>query len=211
MFRIVSLPKDRLVRRAGTAWLAFMLGISATMPALSIDARGATSAQIPVRHVAMAPAGAGGLCATYDWACARSGKTMLLGDRAMETLRAVNSRANRSIRPVSDMQQYRIAERWSLPTPRGGDCEDYALYKKRELIRLGVPPEQLLIAAVLDRQRRIHAVLVVRTGTQDLVLDNLTSRILPWNKTGYTFLRLQDPSQPSRWVAVYAGGMFPLG
>ncbi len=91
-----------------------------------------------------------------------------------------------------------------------GDCEDYALYKKRELIRLGIPPEQLLIAAVLDKQRRIHAVLVVRTGSQDLVLDNLTSRIVPWNRTGYTFLRLQDPDQPSRWVAVYAGGMFPL-
>lgn len=210
MFRIAHLPKDRLVRRAGIAWLAFALGVSTTMPALSIDARGAASAQIPVRHVAMAPAGAGTLCSTYDWACARSGKAMLLGEGVMDTLRAVNSRANRIIRPISDMQQYRTPEYWALPTQRGGDCEDYALYKKRELIRLGIPPEQLLIAAVLDKQRRIHAVLVVRTGSQDLVLDNLTSRIVPWNKTGYTFLRLQDPDQPSRWVAVYAGGMFPL-
>jgi len=210
MFRIAHLPKDRLVRRAGIAWLAFALGVSTTMPALSIDARGAASAQIPVRHVAMAPAGAGALCSTYDWACARSGKAMLLGEGVMDTLRAVNSRANRIIRPISDMQQYRTPEYWALPTQRGGDCEDYALYKKRELIRLGIPPEQLLIAAVLDKQGRIHAVLVVRTGSQDLVLDNLTSRIVPWNRTGYTFLRLQDPDQPSRWVAVYAGGMFPL-
>jgi len=210
MFRIAHLPKERLARRAGIAWLAFALGVSMTMPALSIDARGPANAQVPVRYVATPPAGAGGLCATYDWACARSGKTKLLGDGAMETLRAVNSRANRIIRPVSDMQQYRTPEYWALPTQHGGDCEDYALYKKRELIRLGIPPEQLLIAAVLDKQRRIHAVLVVRTGSQDLVLDNLTSRIVPWNRTGYTFLRLQDPDQPSRWVAVYAGGMFPL-
>lgn len=211
MFRITRLPKDRLARRAGITWLAFVLGISTTMPALSIDARTGQAPQIPLRHAAMPPAGADSLCATYDWACARSGKTMLLGEDALSVLQAVNTRANRAIRPVSDMQQYRTAERWSLPTRRGGDCEDYALYKKRELIRLGIPPEQLLIAAVLDRQRRVHAVLVVRTGAQDLVMDNLTNRILPWNRTGYTFLRLQDPNQPSRWVAVYAGGMLPLG
>lgn len=210
MFRITRLPKDRLARRAGIAWLAFAFGISLSMPAQSIDAR-AGLAPIPIRHAATPPAGAGNLCATYDWACARSGKTLLLGEDALSILQTVNSRANRAIRPISDMQQYRTQERWALPTPRGGDCEDYALYKKRELIRMGIPPEQLLIAAVLDRQRRVHAVLVVRTGGQDLVMDNLTNRILPWNRTGYTFLRLQDPNQPSRWVAVYAGGMLPLG
>lgn len=211
MFTFARLHKDRLARRAGIAWLAFALGLSATTPALSIDIRHPDSAQLPIRNVASAPAGASGICAAYDWACARSGKSVLLGDRALDTIRSVNSRANRAIRPVSDLAQYRISERWSLPTKRGGDCEDYVLYKKRELIRLGVPPEQLLIAAVLDRKRQIHAVLVVRTGTEDLVLDNLTNRILPWQQTGYTFLRLQDPREPSRWVAVYAGGMFPLG
>ena len=37
----------------------------------------------------------------------------------------------------------------------------------------------------------------------DYVLDNLTSRVLPWNKTGYAFLRMQDPRQPARWVGNY--------
>jgi predicted transglutaminase-like cysteine proteinase len=61
----------------------------------------------------------------------------------------------------------------------------------------------------LDRKRQSHAVLVLRTGTQDLVLDNLTNKIVPWNKTGYTFLRLQNPKQPSGWVSVLAGGIMP--
>lgn len=197
-------------RRLGVAWLAFVLGLSATMPALSIDANRPGTMQIPIRNVVVAPPGASSICKSYDWACARTGQQRLLGEESMKLLRRVNAEANRSIRPVTDLKQYRLEERWALPTARGGDCEDYALYKKRELVRAGVPPEQLLIAAVLDRKRQFHAVLVVRTGGEDLVLDNLTNRIVPWHKTGYTFLRLQDPRMPSRWVSVYAGGVFPL-
>ena len=196
-----------LARRAGAAVLAILFGMAATMPAQAIDARRPSADIIPIRGEVSPPAGAHGICAMYDWACAKSNRTVLVDDALMQTVRSVNSRANRSIRPVSDYNQYRVAERWSLPSARGGDCEDYALYKKRELIRAGIPAEQLLIAVVLDRKRQSHAVLILRTGTQDLVLDNMNSRILPWQKTGYTFLRVQDPRQPSRWVSVMAGGM----
>lgn len=198
-----------LARRAGIAWLSLVIAVSATTPALSIDARRPSADIIPIRAVAHPPPGAQGLCVKYDWACAKSHRTLLIGEETMKVVRTINARANRSIRSISDVNQYRIAERWALPTNRGGDCEDYALYKKRELIRAGIPAEQLLIAAVLDRKRQSHAVLIIRTGTQDLVLDNLNSRIVPWQKTGYTFLRLQDPQQPSRWVSVMAGGMLP--
>jgi predicted transglutaminase-like cysteine proteinase len=202
--------KYRLARRIGIAWLALVTGLSATTPALSIDARRPDAGLIPIRAAAGAPSGAAHLCTTYDWACARTGQRMLIGQNALEVISAINLRANRSIRSISDMQQYRVAERWALPTARGGDCEDYAIYKKAALIKAGFPPDQLLIATVLDRKRQSHAVLVVRTGTQDLILDNLTNRIVTWDKTGYTFLRLQDPQQPSRWVSVMAGGIMPL-
>lgn len=199
--------KAGLARRVGIAWLAFVTGLSATMPALSIDARSPNAGLLPIRGQISPPAGAMHLCGNYDWACAKSGRQMLVGEASLETVRAINQRANRSIRSISDMDQYRVAERWAMPTKRGGDCEDYAIYKKAALIKAGFPPEQLLIATVLDRQRQSHAVLVLRTGTQDLVLDNLTNRILPWQKTGYTFLRLQDPRQPAHWVSVLAGGI----
>jgi len=198
--------RNRFTRRLGIAWLALVTGMTATMPAMSIDARRTDAALIPIRAEARAPMGAVNLCATYSWACARTGKQMLIGEASLQTIWAINSRANK-IRSISDMDQYRVAERWALPTKRGGDCEDYAIYKKQALIKAGFPPDQLLIATVLDRKRQSHAVLVVRTGTEDLVLDNLTNRILPWKKTGYTFLRLQNPSQPSGWVSVLAGGI----
>ena len=98
---------------------------------------------------------------------------------------------------------------WSQPDEHpGSQHEDYALYKKYELTRAGFPAEQLLIATLLDLNRASHAVLVVRTGANDLVLDNLTNKIVPWHKTGYTFLRMQDPRKPKRWVSVMAGGIF---
>jgi predicted transglutaminase-like cysteine proteinase len=196
-----------LARRLGIATLAFAGVFAAAPPALAVDARRPDAAMIPIRGPAAPPAGASHLCQTLDWACASTGRWMTIDAQALDVARAINARSNRSVRSISDMQQYRVAERWALPTARGGDCEDYAIHKKLELIKAGFPPEQLLIATVLDRKRQSHAVLVLRTGSQDLVLDNLTSRIVPWNKTGYTFLRMQDPRQPTRWVSVLAGGI----
>ena len=54
---------------------------------------------------------------------------------------------------------------------------------------------------------RSHAVLVVRTHKGDVVLDNMTSRILPWKRTGYAFLKMQNPEQPAKWDAIWAGGV----
>ena len=45
-------------------------------------------------------------------------------------------------------------------------------------------------------------------GDEDLVLDNLKNSILPWRKTGYSFLSMQNPSAPHKWDAVLAGGVF---
>ncbi len=195
------------LRAVGLSLVAAML-VGLAAPAHAIDARRAAPQLLPVKQQVSAPQGAGHICTTYDWACATSARKVAFDANALAVVKQVNSRVNRAVRPVSDMQQYRVAERWTLPTKRGGDCEDYALAKKRDLIAAGFAPQDLLIAAVLDRKGGSHAVRGVRTGTQDLVLDNLTGAIKPWNKTGYTFLRIQNPENPRQWVAVFAGGMF---
>lgn len=153
-----------------------------------------------------APPGAQRLCSTYNWACARGSAKGTVSQGQMQVVRAVNSQINRSTRAIEDRQQYGEAERWAMPTSRGGDCEDYALAKKRALIGKGIDPQRLLIATVLDRSRRPHAVLVVRTDKGDMVLDNVTNSIRNWRDTRYVFLRMQDPNRPSRWVNVLAGG-----
>lgn len=154
-----------------------------------------------------APDGFSGVCARYDWACAKSGRTAPLGRDVLSLAEKLNRRINRRTEEIADDVQYRRAEYWALPTARGGDCEDFALAKKQALISRGVAPERLLIATVLDREQNPHAVLVLRTDAGDYILDNLTNRIVGWRETGYTFLRMQNPASPSQWSAVLRGGI----
>ncbi|MCX8955430.1 transglutaminase-like cysteine peptidase [Ruegeria sp. NA] len=149
------------------------------------------------------PSGAINLCSQYDWACAAKRSVKLSSQQELKVVNQVNRRVNASTREVTDQSQYKMRERWALPTSRGGDCEDFALLKKRDLIHAGVDPRKLLIATVLDTRRTPHAVLVYRSAQGDLILDNLTNRIKPWTATRYLFLRMQNPKRPSQWVGVY--------
>lgn len=154
-----------------------------------------------------APAGFSGLCQKYSWVCQKTRGGALTASATLKLANDINRQVNRQIRQIEDIKQYGREEYWALPTQRGGDCEDLVLLKKKMLIEQGVPSHQLLISTVLDKKLNSHAVLVLRTSAGDVVLDNLTNRILPWNKTGYTFLKLQNPKSLSRWDAVLAGGV----
>lgn len=182
--------------------LALGMMLSAASPAYAANLVVSTKA-VP------APAGFHGVCDRYAWACDRSSHATVHGTKAqLELATRINRSVNRQVREISDQRQYQRREYWALPTRRGGDCEDFALLKKRELQRAGIAPDRLLIATVLDRRRQAHAVLVLRTDDGDYVLDNLTSRIKPWNKTGYSFIRMQDPRAVSGWTVVLRGGIF---
>ncbi len=194
--------RDKSFLKRGVALLGaaiFCMGASG----LSSTAVASGTAFLPVVSASPPPSGALQLCDQYSWACASATSVSMSGEREMELVRRINRHVNASTREVTDQSQYRMQERWALPTRRGGDCEDFALLKKRELIRAGIDPSKLLIATVLDRKRNAHAVLVYRSSQGDLVLDNLTNRIKPWSVTRYLFLRMQDPRQPRNWVGVY--------
>ncbi|MBD3677881.1 MAG: transglutaminase-like cysteine peptidase [Rhodobacteraceae bacterium] len=159
------------------------------------------------KQVAAAPEGFNGLCSRYSWACQNSRSSNLNARSALDVAQRINLDVNRATPEIEDRDQYGKAEVWALPTRRGGDCEDFALLKKLRLIEAGLPGQNLLMATVLDRQLRNHAVLVLRTENGDYVLDNLTNKIVPWQATGYTFLKLQNPTSPGAWDAVLAGGV----
>lgn len=198
-------------RRKATRRLRKLVGATLVVLAASTGAAAAPkpagSHLVAVKPIA-APRGSVDLCTRYDWACARPGGARVAPGQALKLATAVNASVNATVREVSDRRQYGREDVWALPTAKGGDCEDFALVKKKTLIEAGLPPASLLIATVLDRQRAPHAVLVLRTGSGDYVLDNLTSRILPWQKTGYSFLRMQNPAAPRLWDAILAGGIF---
>ncbi len=174
---------------------------SSTIVASEASARDAAFIQSVV--ASPPPTGAQQLCRQYTWACAHKGAASLSSAQELKLVKQINRRVNASTREVTDQRQYKTREMWALPTSLGGDCEDFALLKKRDLINAGIDPRKLLIATVLDTRRNSHAVLVYRSSQGDLVLDNLTNRIKPWSETRYLFLRMQDPKQPRKWVGVY--------
>lgn len=170
---------------------------------LSASSVAADSTFIPGDKASPPPSGAQNLCVQYVWACAPSQTASMSSGQELKLVKQINRHVNSRTRSVSDQSQYKTREYWALPTSRGGDCEDFALLKKHELIRAGMDPSKLLIATVLDKRRNAHAVLVYRSDQGDLVLDNLTDRIKPWNTTRYMFLRMQNPQQPNGWLGIY--------
>lgn len=167
----------------------------------------AQDAFLAARMTVSAPAGANNLCGRYPWACQTTGTGTRVSGQQLDLAIRLNRQINRQVSSISDQSQYSTAEHWSLPTARGGDCEDFALIKKKRLIEAGIDPQMLLVSTALDQNRNAHAVLVMRTSQGDFILDNLRDEVLHWRQTGYTFLRMQDPSNPSRWTAVIDGGI----
>ena len=113
----------------------------------------------------------------------------------------VNNTVNTMVTPRTDMEIWGKDEVWSYPD-RVGDCEDYVLEKRRDLMKLGVPAGNVLITVVRQPNGDGHAVLTVRTSNGDYVLDNLEPRILDWADTDYTFLKRQSERNSGAWVAI---------
>jgi predicted transglutaminase-like cysteine proteinase len=94
-----------------------------------------------------------------------------------------------------------LGERWVI-NPKSGDCNDYAVTKRHELIQRGWPSSALLLAEVVTTWGEHHLILVVRTEEGDFVADNLTPRLRQWSETRYRWLRVQSPENPMFWAKV---------
>jgi predicted transglutaminase-like cysteine proteinase len=112
----------------------------------------------------------------------------------------VNNWVNDHIKPISDLEHWGVVDQWDYPSDGKGDCEDYVLLKRRMLMQAGWPREALLITVVRDNKGDGHAVLAVETDRGEFILDNQESEILPWNKTGYRYVKRQSQSDPNVWV-----------
>ena len=126
------------------------------------------------------------------------------------TITAVNARVNAMVAPRTDAELHGIPELWSYPG-EAGDCEDYALLKRRLLIAEGFAPGNLLITVVRKPDGEGHAVLTVRTERGDYVLDNLSERVRHWRDTPYRFLKRQASFHAGRWVDIEDGSATMVG
>jgi predicted transglutaminase-like cysteine proteinase len=122
-----------------------------------------------------------------DAAWAKPAQLIALTAERMAQLQQVNSHVNSTIREVSDLEQYGREDVWALPASGKGDCEDFALLKRKMLIERGWPAASLSITVGATSQGEAHAVLTVSTSQGQYVLDNLTSSILSPAQTGHVF------------------------
>tara|TARA_B100000678_G_C18094639_1_gene456221 strand:- start:123 stop:704 length:582 start_codon:yes stop_codon:yes gene_type:complete len=118
----------------------------------------------------------------------------------LSVLRDVNRIVNRSIKPMSDIKQFGKRELWTA-NAKAGDCEDFALSKRRALMARGFRPSHLLLT-MARRRGEAHTVLVVRTRDGDFVLDNMRDEVLPVNRTGLGYVKMQSESNSAQWVRI---------
>ena len=143
---------------------------------------------------AVAPLGYLLFCLEKPAECRPGGKDRVaLSDSVLDTIKLVNARVNRSIRPRHDSG----ADIWSINVSVG-DCEDYVLTKRHALIAAGLPPSALRIGYVKTRAGEGHAILIIKTDSHDLVLDNLVGNIRPLSQTGYRLISASG-ADPLAW------------
>lgn len=84
---------------------------------------------------------------------------------------AVHEAANKSIKYCTDISQYNILENWTLPSTGFGDCEDYALLKRKMLIEAGFDQSKIHLCTCFVSNQG-HCVLLVETDQGNYILDN---------------------------------------
>ena len=118
-----------------------------------------------------------------------------------DVIKQVNSDVNRKIMPMTDEDIFGRDEVWTYPSDVG-DCEDFVLEKRRELMTRGFAVSNLLITVVRKPDGEGHAVLTVRTMDGDFILDNLDERVRLWSETAYRFMKRQADYDSGRWVKI---------
>jgi predicted transglutaminase-like cysteine proteinase len=129
-------------------------------------------------------------------------RDVVLNNKSWSDLVRVNDWVNKTIKPMTDMDHWGVVEKWSYPDDGYGDCEDYALLKRRMLMEAGWPREALLMTVVREKNGNGHAILTVKTDKGEFILDNQEERILLWSETSYHFVKRQSQTDPNRWVSL---------
>jgi predicted transglutaminase-like cysteine proteinase len=124
-----------------------------------------------------------------------------LSTETSELLKRVNHDVNLSIAPMLKSYGSNLEDGWAI-APGSGDCNDYAVTKRHELLENGLPSRALRLSVVKTASGIGHLVLVVVTTKGDLVLDNLTETIRPWQSTDYHWLKIQSATDSKFWYEI---------
>ncbi len=187
----------------------FRVSVAVTVVLLTGFSNANSGVRTTVEHIrfdapTLAPMAYTQFCLRYPEECRtrtifRGGPVRLSAAKRIELTR-VNDLINARIAPEANLQGL-AGEIW-LINPDRGDCNDYAVTKRHELIKHGWPTRALLLGEVVTTAGEHHLVLVARTFDGDLVLDSLTNRIKPWSKAPYRWVRMQMPGVSKLWTTI---------
>ena len=185
-----------------TALLGAILALTAiAAPVQALDTNNVAFVQTSANPTSI-PVGHLEFCNSHPAECraiANPVAALSLDDHLWQQLLNINAYINQTVIPVTDQDLYQVAEFWTYPNGYG-DCEDYALAKRRELINAGWPASTLLMTVVKQANGEGHAVLLVRTDRGDLVLDNQVGSVDLWSQTPYQFIKRQSQADAGQWV-----------
>jgi predicted transglutaminase-like cysteine proteinase len=169
-------------------------------------------AQIDFDNPVLPPIGHSRFCLHYPDDCKVHGidfrrRNIALTVERWNELNGVNRRVNRDIAAVVTPGNG-AAEEW-LISPSSGDCKDYAITKRHELLARGWPSRALLLSEVVVSSGEHHLILVVRTKDVDLVLDNLNANIrsVAMMPHQYHWVRIETQQNPMFWSRVRMAGV----
>ncbi|GAB4357078.1 MAG: transglutaminase-like cysteine peptidase [Oricola sp.] len=172
--------------------------------ALGTGVADAQATPMKIGHYTSQPIGHYEFCQQRPEECRSNGpnvKPDRLTPEKWKTIVRINASVNAMIAPRTDYEMWGREEIWSYPV-KYGDCEDYALLKRHELIEAGFNPGNLLMTVVLQPNGDGHAVLTVRTDHGDFILDNLVGAVLDWRDTRYHYLKRQSSANAGKWVDI---------
>jgi len=165
---------------------------------------GAASNNEYSRESVLPPIGHTIFCQDYPGECSNrepSALFQLMNEGALyENLATVNRSVNSLIIPARESISETANDRW-LVFPVSGNCHDFAVSKRHELLRMGWPSSALLLAEVVLKTGEHHLVLVADIRGKRFVLDNLTpSPVLMPHASGYSWLRMESDGNVRYWV-----------
>jgi predicted transglutaminase-like cysteine proteinase len=187
-----------IIKKAGWAIMSILAGISMASSAE------AASRFMQVGAITSQPIGHYEFCQSHRAECSvKSANTVAprVTEFGWNVVRQVNAEINHDIMPMTDEEIFGRDEVWTYPKDVG-DCEDFALLKRKLLIERGFSPADLLITVVRKPDGEGHAVLTLRTADGDYILDNLDNTVKLWSETSYRFLKRQASFNTGRWVTI---------
>src|SRR5262249_37116699 len=128
-------------RRAAASVTVFM-ALAALIASTARVAAQEPARFIPVGVVTTAPIGWTEFCIEYAPECDTTPSVpydVALSSRAFNELKHINVAVNTRVKPMTDMEHWGVVERWNYPDDGYGDCEDYALEKRKLLMQAGWP------------------------------------------------------------------------